>query len=269
MREPLWHRLFPGGDFRWSMALRPGEAVDFFAPSAESAATLRERHGLLEKHASHYLLLPPGTGDLVGEMLELMSRWTGREVPDPIEAASTLEPDWVLLRPDAEGRFRVEAGAVCFPSHWSLPEKAGRTVAEVHGPVPQLNVNLGRQIDAFLGKLAPGAEWERENWGLSADDRLDHHPRLPYRVLDGNEPLGEVWLRLERQLFVRLPGGGLLFGIRVSNHRLDRLARSDAGLAGHIAGALRTMPEAAARYKGIGQARRSLAERLERIRSHP
>ena len=262
MRDPQWFRLFPDEDFRWSMSLRPGEAVDFFAPSALSDETLALRRKLLADHEVHYLLSPTSAADLVREALERIARWTGRTFIDGREAGSELEPDWVLMRPDKEGRFRVEAGVVCFPSLWSLPEKAGLPIEAVHSPVPQLNEALGRQIGAFLGKLAPGTEWERENWGFSADGEFDHHPRLERERLTGAESLNEMWLRLERQLFARLPGGGLLFGIRVSNHRLDELVAAEPGLATRIARALGTMPEETAEYKGIAEARAGIAKTL-------
>ncbi len=263
MRHPDWRRLFPERDFRWDMSLRPGDAGDFFAGSSGSSATLSLRERLLAEAPASYALLPPAADAAVAEALDLFSRWTGRVFRDGWEAGRGLEPDWVLLQPDAAGCLRVVAGVVCFPSQWSLPEKAGRPVEEVHAPVPGLNQALGRGIDTFLARLAPGAEWERENWGLSADESLDHHPRLPCRTLGGDESLAEVWLRLERQLFVRLPGGGVLFGIHVSNHRLDRLLGCDPALGPRLARALRTMPETAAVYKGIAAARPGIAAQLE------
>jgi len=169
------------------------------------------------------------------------------------------------LRPDADGVFQVVAGVVCFPSLWSLPEKAGRPIHEVHGPVPGLNAAVGRQIDTFLGRLAVGDEWERENWGLSADDALDHHPRHPRPALTGAATLDSTWLRRERQLFARLPGGGLVFGIRVSAHRLDRLCASHPDLAPRIARALETMPEPVAAYKSVTHARAEIARRLRSL----
>jgi hypothetical protein len=104
--------------------------------------------------------------------------------------------------------------------------------------------------------------WERENWGLSADAELDHHPRHRRPRLIGEETPDQVWIRLERQLLVRLSGGGILFGIHVSNHRLDEVASSGEGLSYRIARALRTMPEESACYKGINESRLLFADRL-------
>lgn len=264
MRTPNWLRLFPDRDFRWSMALQTGDGRDFFSASAFSAESTALRRKALAECPEYYAVLPDSEAGAIGEALELISGFAGRPFADAWEAGAGLEPDWVILRPDAAGIFHVVAGVVCFPSFWSLPEKAGRSMLEVHGPVPGLNDELARQIDTFLGRLAVGAEWERENWGLSADAEMDHHPRHPRPPLTDLADLESTWLRMERQLFVRLPGGGLLFGIRVSTHRLDQLCGANPHLAPRLARALETMPDAVARYKNLGHQVRSGIVRILR-----
>ncbi len=262
MRDPDWLRLFPDSDFRWSLNLRPGDARDFFSPAEGHADALEERGRLLESHPEEYALMPPREEGLVEEAIDQLGVWSGLPLQNGLQAGHRLAPDWVLLHAGEDRIHRVSAGVVCFPSGWSLPEKAGLPLAEVHGPVPRLNEALGRQIDTYLAKLAPGVEWERENWGLSADAELDHHPRHRRPRLHGCETLSAVWIRLERQLLVRLSGGGVLFGIHVSNHRLVEVVDSVDGLSDRIARSLRTMPEESARYKGIAKARLALADRL-------
>lgn len=263
MRNPDWLRLFPDSDFRWVMNLRPGDAVDFFSPSEESVAVLRKRSDLLRDAADFYEWLPESEQEFISLALDRLSAWTGLNFADGREAGCRLEPDWVLLREQGDGMPRVVAGSVCFPTGWSLPEKAGLPLDQVHGKVPRLNEALGRQIGTFLGKLVPGVAWERENWGFSADPSRDHHPRHRRRRLDGGEKLDEAWIRLERQILVRLSGDGILFGIHVGNHRLDEVAGLSAVLPARIARALKSMPEDAAEYKGLLAARSGIAARLE------
>lgn len=263
MRKPDWLRLFPDSDFRWAMNLRPGDAVDFFSLSEESHAVLEERSGLLRDAPGFHEWLPESEKEIIDLALDRISAWTGRTFADGREAGCRLEPDWVLLREQVDGMPRVVAGSVCFPSGWSLPEKAGLPLDEVHGNVPRLNGALGRQIATFLGKLVPGTPWERENWGLSADAARDHHPRHRRRGLDGSEKLEEVWIRLERQILVRLSVDAILFGIHVSNHRLDEVAGLSTLLPARIARALKSMPEDAAEYKGLLAARPGIVARLE------
>ncbi len=255
-----WLRLLPDEDYRFQMGLKPGNAGQFFAPTDDSAGLLAMRAALLESAPERYLLDRPASS-----ALQALSLWCGEQLDDAMTAGRRCEADWVLLTPDAAGDFHVTAGAVCFPSSWSLPQKAGLRLTEVHAPVPGLNDSLARSIDTFLTKLAPGAAWERENWGLSADGALDHHPDHALPALAGAASLTDTWLRLERQILLRLSGGDILFGIRVTTHRLDALTREPA-IAARLARALETMPEAVAVYKGVATARSGLAAKLRALR---
>ncbi|MEY4090242.1 MAG: hypothetical protein RJB55_2513, partial [Verrucomicrobiota bacterium] len=44
---------------------------------------------------------------------------------------------------------------LCFPTSWSLEEKIGRGLEEIHGPVPGLNAALGPSIHQVLGRHTP------------------------------------------------------------------------------------------------------------------
>lgn len=172
---------------------------------------------------------------------------------------SEPEPDWVILSPDTESEPVVLAGEVVFPSMWSLPEKLGLPLSSVHAPVPGLQRAIGAGIQSFLARIDSGAEWERENWGLSAHQEMNNHPARCLPGLTAKARLDTTWVRLESQFFTRLPQTQcLLFGIRVTHHRLDELAALP-GMAEGITRALRTMPDAVARYKGLALARDILA----------
>ena len=252
-----WLRLFPDDDYRFQMGLRPGDAAAFFV-GAQDDSLLALRSQLVNEAGEEYVI--ESTSDAAMEAVEMLSTWTSRPLENVMSAARTCGADFLVLEPDASGILRVAAGAVCFPSSWSLREKVGLRVSEVHAPVPGLNADMERRIDTFLERLAPGTAWERENWGLSADDILDHHPRRTVPPLTEHASLATTWLRLERQLFLRL-NHGVLFGIRVSTHRLDELAAND-GVAPRLARAVTTMPTAVAEYKGLTAARASLSAQL-------
>jgi hypothetical protein len=245
------------------MNLRPGDAAGFFAPSPGGEEALALRGALLDSEPGHYSLVPASDSGSVREALAWLGTLGGRKFDGILDAGRSLEPDWVLLCRGDAAVPRVEAGVVCFPSHWSLPEKAGLPMTEVHAPVPGFNADLGTKTNTFLDRLAPGAAWERENWGLSADEELDHHPRLHPPKLTGTESPDRIWIRLEQQLLVRLSGSSILFGIRVTSHRLDHLCDGDLELRPRIARALRSMPEEAAHYKGLSGARSGILRELE------
>jgi hypothetical protein len=256
-----WLRILPDGDYRFHMGLRQGTGGEFFAPSEEASFVRKLRSSLLAEAPEACALVPSPAPSALEEAVSLLSAWSGQVFADALSAARHCEPDWLVLAPDAEGLLRVAGGVVCFPSSWSLPEKAGLPVSEVHGPVPGLNSSLGRGIDTFLARLAPGAVWLRDNWGLSANAGLDHHPRHRFPPPGTAADLSNTWLRLEQQLFSRLPGGGVLFAIRVSTHRLDGFA-AFPDISARLARALESMPAEVADYKGVTAARERLVQRL-------
>jgi hypothetical protein len=262
---PDWLRLLPDSDHRLQMALRPGDARRFWQNSENAATLLAERAHWLAGTPDRYLrVLPEGTA-AVEEAIAFMRAQQDRPPCPPRQAAAEIEPDWIVLAADAERLHPVIGGAVVFPSRWALEEKIGRPLHEVHAPVPGLHSSLGTQIGTFLQRLAANAAWERENWGLSAEPTLNHHPAIAIRRLDGNATLDTTWLRLEHQFLTRLPAtSALLFGIRVTNHRLDQLAALPA-VAARLTRALGTMSDDVARYKGIHEARAPLISALESV----
>jgi hypothetical protein len=245
------------------MSLRPGDAVGYWRDSEQAVETLAERRRWVAEHPERHLGMLPEGREEVSEALAWIMKLLGRpETTTPEHAAVSLEPDWLVLSGDAARAHPVLGGAVIFPSGWALEEKIGRPLHEVHAPVPGLQQALGASISTFLSRVAPLAAWERDNWGLAADPALNHHPSRPLKRLDAAAMLDTTWVRLEWQFVTRLPvTQAILFGIRVSNHRLDHLAALP-GLAPRLRLALDTMDETLARYKGIAAARKVLAAQL-------
>ena len=260
-------------DFGLRMRFTKGDVAAFFKPSASHTAVIAERRKWLAADPHVYLgLLDEGHG-LLDETLEMaikLQTLPGGETfsgLDPMERFRRLgenwEADFLLMKPDDEGVFRLYGGCVCFPSHWDLHEKLGKPMADIHAPVPGLNETLGRQIDGFLARIGPGVSWERENWGLSRSPELNLHPSRQLPRLDGGVALDEVWFRLEEQSLVALPAnGGILFGIRLVIRPMAEIKADPAARQGMIR-ALQTMPEPMATYKGIAPARARLLELME------
>ncbi len=249
-----WQRLFPLTDHRFQMGLRAGDAPGFWSKQDDSGQVWRERQRWLQKEPALYAVELAEGGAAMEEARAWIRQWS-----------SQAEPDWVVLSSGAARDPVVLGGEVVFPSSWSLPEKLGRPLSQVHGPVPGLEISLGKSIQVFLNRIEPNAAWERDNWGLSADADLNHHPVRQVPALDASARLDKTWLRLERQFLTRLPvTRGLLFGIRVSHHRLDEVAATPGAAAG-LSRALKTMSEEVAGYKGLLMARGPLIEELRSI----
>ena len=281
------HFLKPGG-FRFDMGLRRG-SLDYFRNSGPPAL-LAERCLHLQASPDNYAAALPGSEAVVQEAVEFAHE-VGRCVPiapsshDPrfrlsntvndqqhglsrraedsppylTDLGSTWEPDFVLL----DEALRVQAGCVCFPSFWNLPEKLGKPIDLVHAPVPHLNEELGAKIRTFLSKLKPNEVWERWNWGLAATPELNCHPLMQRPRLSETATLDATWFRVEHQALVRLPGtGSILFGIRVIVRTLREEMQTSPEFASALREQLRTMPESIAAYKGLSECRSTLMAQL-------
>ena len=279
MRLPM-EIILPDRDYGFQMRFVKGDVATFFRPRERAAAggstRLTERRRWIESDPATCVALLPEGEDLLGETLELAVSL--RTLPDDGDAArfdgltpaaqcralgEFWEPDFLLLRPDGNGIVRLVGGCLCFPSHWDLREKLGRSMAAIHGVVPGLNEALGTPIDKFLRRIKPGVSWERYNWGLSRTPELNLHPSRDLPRLDATVALDEVWWRLEEQSLVALPdSGGVLFGIRLVIQPLREILADPAARRGVIR-AVETMPEPMARYKGIAPARARLLALME------
>jgi len=255
LNENFWLRLFPASDYRMPMNVYRGNAQVFWSNSSDAHRVSAERRRWLDEAPQRHLLFSPEAQPAIAEAVEWFSSLLGQSFADARDVASRVEPDWVLLNGDVERGFPVLGGAVVFPSNWALKEKLHRPLAQVHEPVPGLSAALGSQITTFLSRIAPGSEWERSNWGLSAEPLLNHHPALHPARLHAGVTLDTTWLRLERQFLTRLPHTQtILFGIRVTNHRLDELLCEHPVLIDRIAHAIRSMPDAMTVYKNVSTA---------------
>lgn len=175
-----------------------------------------------------------------------------------LELGRLCEHDLVWLLPDEAGVWNVVGGVVCFPSEWGLGEKLGRSLAEVHGPVPQLNEVLANRIDTFLNGFDARFGWRRLNWSLAGDAERNHHPDRRLPKLDAATRPEETFVRWEHQLLARLPqSGAILFALRIELQSLVEL-KADAEGSARLARQLETMSPEIAGYKNTAAARARL-----------
>jgi hypothetical protein len=267
------HELFPDGDFRFHLTLRRGEPRRYFLPLDTSGGVLSERRHWLALDPDRYCACEAGGEPLVAEFHTLCQAWHLVDAADGLPSrtdsraalrwlGARLEPDVLLLSPDATGRFVLRAGILCFPTGWALAEKLGHTLDSIHGIVPGLNSALATPIHQFLTKLKPGTAFLRDNWGLSATNERNAHPgrQLPPPALP--VAFDRLWLRVEHQALFALPSsGGIVFSIRISLHRLDEVTR-DPFVAAGLARALASMPESLAAYKRLDTVRDEFVRQL-------
>jgi len=194
----------------------------------------------------------------------------------PLVTASLLvQEDLILMRRDDSG-WRLAAGSLCFPSSWSLQEKFGKPLQQIHAPVPGFGPGtrsaelINRMFDGLQGQAV-----ERYNWSIQADDalyhplsnvqRIDRATNRPTRFPDGDVD-AHAFIRVERQTLRKLPvSRDILFTIRIHLDPLKVLARHPDGatLAASFAAQLQALDQAQLDYKGLTADRDRLAESLD------
>ena len=236
----------------------------------EEESTRDAQREVLDLLAAHLLARHPHTHRGAGSDVEVagLASATDRLPPAlrnaPLARASLLvQEDLILMRRDERG-WRLAAGSLCFPSSWSLREKFGKPLQEIHAPVPDFGPGtrpaelINRMFDGLQGQAV-----ERFNWSIQADDRL-YHPlsnveridratNRPSRFPDGDVD-AHAFIRVERQTLRKLPvSGDILFTIRI---HLDPLKVLDAHpdravLAASFAEQLLALDQQQLDYKGL------------------
>ena len=186
-----------------------------------------------------------------------------RQFKNPIELASLLvQEDLVLMSPKGD-KFYLEAASLSAPSHWSLTEKFSKSLLDLHDGVPGYKEDIGKRVDEIFNKLPTERILERYNWSIYDDPKLFQpvHSK-PFVEFKETKP-NKLFLRVERQTIRKLPKyETILFTIRVhvdpiesilnDNHVLKSLKMAVENLSG-------PMKE----YKSINQFEKSLIDWLE------
>lgn len=256
------HLGMDGRPHRHRMALRPLDPAEWLEPDRHAVDQLALKAELLRDRPEE-VLHDGGTESArraVLDLARLLAAQPGRPgaAPPTHDKCSTgallrgcalaAQEDWCLMV--REDDWRLRAACVCFPSRWVLAEKAGATVAEIHGPVPGYDDELRGMVEALLDRLRPERPVWRLNWNLWDDARLfqpTEDPSAGDWDLPSVDEVGErVVLRVERQTLRRLPAGDVAFGIRVHQRPLRALLTQPGavemlhdtllGLAGSLSG---------------------------------
>ncbi len=184
-------------------------------------------------------------------------------------AASLVQEDLILMSKGETG-WRLVAASLCFPSAWSLLEKFGKPMHEIHRPVPGFGrgTRNAELIERMFDNLRIDRPVVRWNWSLYGDNRL-YHPESGNK---GKRRFGEsvqpenINLRLERQTLRKLPlTQDILFTIRIYIDPLHTLDTHPEGttLKQSIAEQIAGLSPAEIAYKGLTDERERLLTHLK------
>ena len=257
-----------GEEFRHRLGTRPLDLTNWLPSDRETAPTIAMKRKLLAERRDEVVSLFPGGDDVAQEAGELVGRWAGcvstrNGIDALVDAALLVAEDLMVLKPNhtnVDEELLFVAGVVCAPSRWRLADKMGLDMLKVHRPVPKYSEHIGAVVNTAMQRLAFDRPVWRSNWTL-----MDHpalfQPTLPAKPLVMHPD--ELWMRIERETFRRLPQtGGLLFTIREFQQPLVDYVRRGRDVAQTLRTLLQRLPDDVAHYKSILPYRASTIEWL-------
>ncbi|MDQ0349952.1 heme-dependent oxidative N-demethylase family protein [Ancylobacter vacuolatus] len=294
---PFAHTPYDGSRKAFSVGLAPLDLAEWIEPDAKLAATLAERAALIREKRDVVVREEAGTREAQREVLELVVAHVTTRYPEqyrlegrritvaatgqsfdldddreaPLVIAGQLVSDDLVLLRKSEGGYRLVAAVLCFPSAWSLAEKFGQSLDQLHEAVPGYESKLARVMNRIFENLKVEQPVWRVNWSIYPDDEL-HHPESKERPRhwfeDPAHLAPEAFVRVERQTLRRLPeSGDMLFTIRIHVDPFLAFRRHPEG--GALAASLREqilgLDADQLAYKGLTDHRDAVAAALERI----
>lgn len=275
-REAIPTDLFKSGPFRWRLLTRAITESAWLQIDDQLEVYRTEKARLLDARLDDCVVHQPGGEAAAGEVLRLVQtdlsqRGINPEVGGslhPIDAAARLVQEDLVVMERQERGWVLTSASVCFPTRWDLRSKLGRTMDEIHEPVPQYAEMVGTVVNRFFDRLQPGRLAWRPNWSLVDNPalRLDPPQRRAEMTMPG-DPASNLWLRVERQSVRRLVDhpDAVCFAVRVHRWPLGELLADLQESA--FAEELAAIPLDIADYKNVESVRGDLGRWLETSRA--
>lgn len=190
---------------------------------------LAQKAALLSGRRDEVLHLTDEAGPAAAEVASLIGLPDGDGMHPLEHAARSVQEDLCLLVRRDDGWF-LDASCVCFPTSWTLSEKTGRHIAEVHGPVRDYDPRITTRVDRLFDRLGERPVWRR-NWFVMSDPSLFRPGRKPQAVVAAAGVHENLYIRSERQTLRQVLPGWILFTIRIQQEPLGALLTDDARVA--------------------------------------
>lgn len=299
MNKAPVHTPYDGSSQPFTIGLQQLDLKDWIEVDENLLAYLAEKRRLFGLHAERIFVEEPGTQAAQAEILELLAAHlidrypqlyarNGDEItvsgwPDKIElgsaqtplllrAANLVQEDLVLMRKDEKRGWHLAAASLSFPSSWTLLEKFGRSMDDIHAPVPDFNAGTRNAdlITRMFDNLRPDRSVYRMNWSLQPGDEM-YHPLASHQkgALYTDDDLStHCHIRVERQTLRKLPmSGDILFTIRIYLDPVNALKKHPQcrAVAEAFCRQLEALNPAQSNYKGIMTIRERLIDTLNRL----
>ncbi|MGB3502488.1 MAG: DUF3445 domain-containing protein [Mesorhizobium sp.] len=272
---------YDGSAAPFTIGLKPLDLAEWLQRDDTFDLQLAEKRRRYAEMPGKVFVEEPDTSAAQSEVLALIEDHLGTAAPASdaaplIRASLLVQEDLILMRRGEDG-WRLAAGSLCFPSSWTLTEKFGLPLHEIHAPVPGFGAGTRNHelIHRMFDRLhQPVMRW---NWSVQAGGAL-YHPlsnagrdeRATARAarFGIDDVKAAAFIRVERQTLRKLPeSGDILFTIRIYLDPLGWIARHGerAQIAPAFAQQLMQLDAAQLDYKGLTADRDLLVAALGEI----
>jgi hypothetical protein len=204
--------------------LQPVAHGDWLIRDDAFAAQMAVRDDLIANRRTDVVATTPGAADADRECLEIILAELARDPgyvrsgetvirPDGVAAPLTgdaplaiaarlIQEDIAVLHESPQGHV-LRSAAICFPASWTLAQKIGRPMIDIHIPVARYDAGIAARVERIFTLLRPEAPVWRANY-LRYNTPALYHPLREgeHRPFD---PALPAWVRVERQTLLRLP----------------------------------------------------------------
>ena len=149
-------------------------------------------HSWVRQHDPARALSPAFAPELV---------WIGQQLAEDLVILERKENGWVVIE-----------GSLCFGFSWSISDKVGLVMDDVHTPVAHYQSEMSTPVNKLFDRMVSDRIIARRNLGLTDTSELHlspHRPSNPTPIVDAGS---EVFLRSERQTLRKI-GEYILFTI--------------------------------------------------------
>jgi hypothetical protein len=243
--------------WRLAMGLRPLEESRWFEVDEHREEELALKNSLLTERRTTVVATRARANEASDELLEAIVMNLTKYHPSlslevnyeehPIVAASRLvqEDLCILVRDNA---WRLEAACVCFPSRWSLVNKIGASLDDIHEPVPGYDMELASPTNAVFNRMTPQRSFWRLNWTLLDDEALHQPSNTSSLHIESRD---EWFFRVERQTLRQLEKTkAIVFTIRTYVSPLSELRETSGEFYANLVHAIEAAPTSMKEYKG-------------------
>ncbi|GAA5905788.1 hypothetical protein JCM8208_000899 [Rhodotorula glutinis] len=243
--------LYVNKCLRWpyfqTMAHQPMHVNDWIEVDSKYEREMQYKASVVQKYRDETVISLPENDEGAGELLETLVDYLPKRYPtlfaplpnggihnkvlgehhydlrgkNGTEAllviSRLVQDDFLMGREREDGHVYFVGGIVAVPGFYSFKAKVGKSMREVHAPVPQFNEKILVSVERTLKRFKPEEPFERSSWEI-VDDLKAHKHNIA--TLEGDEKLAddlhpsEYIFRIDHQTFRKLPKSrAIVFGV--------------------------------------------------------